>query len=184
MKMATPVEPGHCTDNKDIASRTNGFWGFDLIKVFPEPPAPDRFWDKVAVGAPAHCWPWMASTKADGYGQVKILSRPIAASRAAYQIATGKDPIGKMVCHHCDNPACCNPAHLYAGTKSDNERDKFARGRRTHWGEGNPARKLSSQQVDHIRRLFNQGRSNTEIGRMLGVHHSTISKIRTGASWR
>lgn len=143
---------------------------------------PSRFWDKVAVGTPFECWPWRGSMDRDGYGRAKIAGKPLAASRAAYILATGKSIDGLMVCHHCDNPSCCNPSHLYAGSKSDNERDKFKRGK-THRGEKNPAGKLSEDQVQNIRRLFDQGMTNVAIGKMMGVHHSTISKIRTGKSW-
>jgi len=143
---------------------------------------PERFWDKVAVGAPGECWPWRASLDRYGYGRAVLNGKYVAASRAAYILATGNEADGLLVCHHCDNPKCYNPSHLYAGTPSDNQRDKFKRGR-THCGEKNPAGKLTEAQVQNIRRLFDAGMSNTAIGKMLGVHHSTISKIRTGKSW-
>lgn len=142
----------------------------------------DYFWSRVAVGAPAHCWPWKLSLNGDGYGQTKVGDRYWTASRLAFELANGPVPQHFLVCHRCDNPSCCNPAHLYAGTKGDNERDKFKRGR-THKGMANPGRKLTQDQVDNIRRLFAQGETNIAIGKMMGVHHSTISKIRTGASW-
>lgn len=143
---------------------------------------PDRFWKWVDIGKPSDCWPWKGSRDRDGYGRTKLNSKPVAASRAAYAIATGADLTGLLVCHHCDNPACCNPSHLYAGSKADNERDKFKRGK-THRGGKNPASKLSADQVANIRRLFEQGMTNVSIGKMMGVHHSTISKIRTGNAW-
>lgn len=143
---------------------------------------PSRFWERVNVKSPSECWPWLGSVDRDGYGRASFNGKKMLASRLAYIMATGKEPDGLLVCHHCDNPPCCNPSHLYAGTKSDNERDKFKRGK-THRGEKNPAGKLSEDQVQNIRRLFNQGMTNVAIGKMMGVHHSTISKIRTGGSW-
>lgn len=143
----------------------------------------DWFWGRVAIGAPAHCWPWAGSTDRYGYGHAKHGDRTMSASRVAYILATGADVEGLLVCHRCDNPTCCNPSHLYAGTKSDNERDKFRQGGKTHRGMKNPARKLTAEQVANVRQLFQQGMTNVAIGKMLGVHHSTISKIRTGNSW-
>lgn len=144
---------------------------------------PDRFWKWVDVGVPGECWPWKGSRDRYGYGRSTLNGKYVAASRAAYVYATGQDVDGLLVCHHCDNPACCNPSHLYAGTAGDNERDKFKRGHKTHRGMKNPARKLTSEQVENVRQLFRQGMTNVAIGKMLGVHHSTISKIRTGNSW-
>jgi hypothetical protein len=144
---------------------------------------PRDFWSRIDVGRPDECWPWRGSVDRYGYGRVKFLYKTMSASRAAYIIATGTNIGDMLVCHHCDNPKCCNPSHLYAGTKSDNERDKYRRGRATQAGANNSASKLTKEAVENIRRLFKQGMSNVAIGQMLGVHHSTISKIRTGQSW-
>jgi hypothetical protein len=144
----------------------------------------DHFWNRVAVGAPAHCWPWRGSLNSDGYGQITVGGKYWTASRLALSLAYGTDVSDALACHRCDNPACCNPCHLYSGTKSDNERDKVARGRHNPaCGERNHFARLTTNQVANIRRLFKQGMSNVAIGKMLGVHHSTISKIRTGQSW-
>lgn len=143
----------------------------------------EYFWTRVDVGLPGSCWPWRASLNGDGYGQIRAGSRYHTAHRTAYALSTGADAGSLLVCHHCDNRPCCNPAHLYAGTKSDNERDKHLRGRTSHSGDGNPASKLTATQVAEIIELIMQGRTNTAIAATYGVHHSTISKIRTGNSW-
>lgn len=36
----------------------------------------------------------------------------------------------KSACHHCDNPTCWNPDHLYGGDQSTNNHDAIRRGRR------------------------------------------------------
>lgn len=151
-----------------------------FYRVNPEN-LPDYFWSKVAIGAPAHCWPWKMSLDADGYGRATYGGKPWIASRLAFFIATGENPRG-LVCHRCNNPACCNPGHLYAGTKSDNEKDKFKAGR-SHKGGNNPASILYPAQVEEIRRLIAEGHTNVAIAAEYEVHHSTISKIRTGNSW-
>lgn len=95
------------------------------------------FWSKVEVrpntpiwrGA---CWPWRASIDKWGYGQFKPVARhnPLRAHRVAWEIWNGRDvPDGLDILHECDNPKCCNPAHLRPGTHADNMADKVARGR-------------------------------------------------------
>lgn len=91
-----------------------------------------RFWAKVDQRGPDECWPWMASTNADGYGKFKIDGTVQNASRVALEIHTGALlPHDQVGMHSCDNPPCCNPAHLSAGTQADNLADMVAKGR--HW---------------------------------------------------
>ena len=90
-----------------------------------------RFFTKVEQ-APSGCWEWIASKTADGYGQFRYptsTSSVKRAHRASYDYFYGGIPEGKQVNHHCDNPGCVNPAHLYAGTQQENVDDLMARGR-------------------------------------------------------
>lgn len=91
------------------------------------------------------------------------------------------------ICHTCDNPPCCNPKHLFEGTKIDNQRDCMAKGRRTMpeaIGEKNLNAKLTQVDVDRIKEMIVDGSYNTEIAQIFGVHHATISNIRRGKSWK
>jgi hypothetical protein len=96
----------------------------------------DRFWSKVAIGGPDDCWLWQAAKLATGYGQFEIRHgkgyrdrKNYKAHRVAWELENGPPPEGMHVCHKCDVRLCCNPAHLFVGTRTDNERDKVAKGR-------------------------------------------------------
>jgi hypothetical protein len=95
----------------------------------------ERFWEKVDKGGPEHpvlktrCWIWVACRTDEGYGRIIIRGWVAKAHRVAWELANGPIRAGLLVCHRCDNPPCCNPAHLFEGTGLDNSRDMVAKGR-------------------------------------------------------
>lgn len=92
-----------------------------------------RFWSKVAIGSPGECWEWKAARlKSGGYGAFMIDGVTHRANRVAWELSNGQRlPTGMFACHRCDNPPCCNPLHLFAGTPKDNtdDKDRKQRGR-------------------------------------------------------
>lgn len=89
-----------------------------------------RFWSKVNQAGPDDCWEWQASRNHSGYGSFGLGYTMRGAHRIAYAIANGGElPEGQLVRHKCDNPPCCNPAHLEIGTAKDNTNDMMERGR-------------------------------------------------------
>jgi uncharacterized protein YjiS (DUF1127 family) len=89
----------------------------------------ELFWSKVKRGGPDECWPWLAATNEKGYGVVGGKDGTTKANRVAWKLTNGPIPDGKCVLHRCDNPPCCNPGHLFTGTRGDNNRDMHAKGR-------------------------------------------------------
>ena len=90
----------------------------------------DRFWSKVDQRGPDDCWEWRAARMWKGYGHFGVArDLVVRAHRFAWEVSRGPIPNGAMVLHRCDNPACCNPAHLFLGTARDNTDDMVAKGR-------------------------------------------------------
>jgi len=119
----------------------------------------ERFWLKVDISSENECWNWIASKYRNGYGQVSIRradgSKTMGLShRVAYQLTFGEIPEGMVVCHRCDNPACCNPTHLFLGTTRDNINDKMSKGRASgnyHCGEEHGNSKLTMEKARELR---------------------------------
>jgi len=82
---------------------------------------------------PDGCWPWMGSRNNKGYGQLQVKNpdgrkRPTLTHRLAWEVANGESiPDGLFVLHSCDNPPCCNPAHLSVGDASRNMLEMWER---------------------------------------------------------
>lgn len=75
------------------------------------------------------CWDWNGATFTDGYGAVSWRGVLRRAHRVAWEIANGPIAKGLLVCHHCDNPKCVRPEHLFLGTIQDNTHDMIQKGR-------------------------------------------------------
>lgn len=145
-----------------------------------------HFWSRVhkADG----CWEWQGG-KANGYGYVRINNENRGTHRLAYELTYGPIPDGLFVCHHCDNPPCCNPDHLYAGTPADNVRDAYARGRQpkrkpykhfTKYERPPHQLKLTDEDVRAIRADRATGAQLQELADRYGVDQSFISLIVSG----
>ncbi len=89
----------------------------------------EKFWSKVDIGPTDQCWPWQGSKSKYGYGVYCLNKKIMQSHRWAYLFTYGDIPEGKYILHKCDNPACCNPHHLYAGTQRENVCDMYNRNR-------------------------------------------------------
>jgi hypothetical protein len=116
----------------------------------------ERLWSRVERH-PDGCWEWQGFRDPRGYGQIGRGTRAdglVATHRAAWETTYGPIPDGLLVCHRCDNPACCNPAHLFLGTNADNTADKVAKGRQAR-GLALAHTRLRDEDVAAIRRRYN-----------------------------
>lgn len=136
-----------------------------------------RFWSKVAIGD--GCWEWQAYRMKNGYGTAYVGGRKRTAHRVAFSLWHGKDPGGKLVCHHCDNRGCVRPSHLYLGSHKDNSSDMVERGRSTK-GESHPLARLTKSDVLAIRA---SKKSGVALAREYGVSAPHISDILSGKKW-
>lgn len=159
---------------------------YSRLNYKPKPsdrgPLEERFWKKVIKQD--GCWSWTGSKSTAGYGRIWLGSgakAPGHAHRVSYELHNGPIPDGGVIMHTCDNPECCNPAHLVLGTHAANSADKVSKRRHYH-GEAHRTAKLTEADVLKIR--SSPSVSGPELQKLFGVSSSVISNIRTGKTWR
>ena len=139
----------------------------------------DYFWARVEVGRKDECWAWIGTVDRYGYGKIHLHRKtPIQkAHRVSWGVHNGPIPEGMCVLHHCDNPGCVNPAHLFLGTHGDNARDREMKHRGNHG-------KLNRQQALEVYKLSTQAiLTQREIGQRYGIDGNTVSDIKLGITW-
>src|SRR3974377_1640771 len=110
------------------------------------------------------CWIWRGSTTGR-YGKIGAAGYQLGTHRVAYELWVGEIPEGLSVMHTCNNPRCCNPAHLCVGTKQN-------------------AAKLRSCDAAEIKWLaLNTHKTHATISKLYGVNKATVSDIKREVSW-
>jgi hypothetical protein len=129
---------------------------------------------------------WKAFINDSGYGMFSVrtgVSR--LAHRVCWVISGNELPHGMQVLHICDNPACCNPKHLFLGTQRDNIEDMVRKGRnKGSKGVNHPLAKLSEKNVLEIRKLKSDGMSSIEISKMYPVTYQMVDRICNRKAWK
>ena len=134
-----------------------------------------RFWAKVDKGEPDECWNWMGALNNYGCARFWVSgSTVVYASRYSYELHNGAIPTGMQVCHHCDNPACVNPAHLWLGTNMDNVDDKMLKGRGNQSGK-----KIVPELRKAVRLMVEHGIPNRVIAETLNIAPKTVTRWST-----
>jgi hypothetical protein len=150
-----------------------------------------RLWNKISLcehgkGCKECCWPWKGARTWQGYGKIAPLNGHYYITRVMWELKNKRDfPSDLFALHTCDNPPCCNPWHLYAGTKAQNALDAKERGR-VFKGKGtlNGRALLTARQVNGIRFLYACGDYTLkELAEKYGVSKSTIHHIVIYMIW-
>lgn len=154
---------------------------YDLGLSFAE-----RFWRFVDQRGTDDCWPWTGWIfSRNPYGGFSYGGKNHRAHKVAYELTYGDVPEGLVVMHTCDNPPCCNPAHLKVGTFAENTEDMVRKGRlNPPIGERQIRAKLTAADVRRIRDLASTGMTHAAIGDMLGVSQSAVTRVVRKNSWK
>lgn len=153
-------------------------------------PLQERFEKYFEIGSPFECWEWTASKHYKGYGEFSWSVNGKTVKNKAHRLSyifykDGTElKTDDFICHHCDNPICVNPEHLFKGTNQDNVDDKMKKGRhKTPKGEKHWASKLNSKDVKTIKELIDNGERTSIIANKFNVNPSTICDIKSGRTW-
>jgi len=147
-----------------------------------------KFWPKVTKRGPDECWEWIgARVPAGGYGRFLYKGKLIAAHRVAYLLAHGELPTELDIMHVCDNPPCCNPAHLIAATTLENMRDAKRKGRHCYGERSIHAKITEAQAIEILKAKPENVRGSRHISEALaacyGIKPSAVLCIWRGDSW-
>lgn len=125
---------------------------------------------------PSGCWEWPLSKQQFGYGVMGLGHGVIRTHRYAWECTNGPVPHGLCVLHQCDNPACCNPDHLFLGTHQANTDDKIGKDRgRNQAGSWSG---LTGEDAEWVRELCGErGYPQNWVAVLLGVGKSTVGNV-------
>lgn len=155
---------------------------------------PEMFWTKVNILGPDECWEWTKYRSKQGYGNTSYKAQFYMSHRLAWELTNGPIPNGRLVCHSCDNPPCCNPGHLWLGDYISNAQDMVNKDRQ-HKGDAvpysarkrgskNKTAKLTEADIPAIRAALANGERLATIAARYGVSNGPIVQIQKGKYWR
>lgn len=127
--------------------------------------------------AESGCLEWQRA-KANGYGVFKIAGHQYRVTTLMYWLFKGELPPGLWVLHTCDNRACGEPEHLYAGNAQQNSDDKVSRER-----QARGHRDFNADDVRKVREMLGRGESPRTVAAAVGMSISNVRHIKSGRCW-
>lgn len=148
----------------------------------------DRLWSKIDVRSENECWVWQGAKTTAGYGVIRINYILKYAHRLTWMLHYKSDiPKKGQICHTCDNPPCCNPAHLFLGSQADNMKDAANKGRikeKVHRGITHHTTHLKEKDIRKIRHLGQTDIPHQEIGNYFGISRMSVNDIIHKRTWQ
>ena len=140
----------------------------------------ERFWSFVNKNGRNGCWEWKDAKDNGGYGVFRLANGNLIgherrAHRFSAELRFGPIPKRMLVCHHCDNPSCVRPDHLFVGTSKDNAWDAARKGRLPT--------KLTTEQRARLKMRPWSLMPDWELARGLSVAPSTVASARSKKPW-
>ena len=151
---------------------------------------PEKFWSRVLKRGLDDCWEWQGAKQHRGHGHLRYQKRLVKAHRLAYELTYGSIEEGVFICHKCNNPPCCNPKHLYAGSPKTNVDDSIKAGTFTRnsigaEGEKNPNNKLTKKEIKEIRKMLEEtDLYQWQIAEIFNCSQSNVSDIKRNRIWK
>lgn len=142
------------------------------------------FWDRVTKGATDECWPWTGYVGPSGHGMTSLDSLPLYASRKAWILTHGPIRGGLCVNHKslkvCALQAiCCNPDHMYLGSRAENMVDRWTNTSADERGAHGRPYVLTSEQMQRLWEMRRNGGTLAACAKEFGVHRATVGRYIT-----
>ena len=146
-------------------------------------PTKELILSRIRINKETDCWEWQRSRTRQGYGRIRSKGKGWLAHRLVYTIWEGPIPKGKLVCHRCNNPPCCNPTHLYLATNQENVMDAVMDGL---FDNMNTRSLFDKEKVREIKEAMrNRGDMTLQsLSLKLGVSRYILYDINRGKSYK
>ena len=134
-----------------------------------------------------NCWEWQGYRDKNGYGRFTYHRKGVIVHRYIFEITYGNTE-ELDVLHHCDNPPCVRPSHLFLGTAKENTKDMIAKGRaRYSRGEESGNHYLTAKQVLSIREDYEDSDKSrgtaTKIAKEYNLNSRLVQRIIRRDRW-